>query len=258
MKRFKLLNSYFNSLTMSQCVAMLLDDIREGRRGWVCTVNVAILMMMRKNLELQHFVDKAACVVADGQPLLWVAPIFRGRLPERITGIGLIDAITRTAEKEGLRIYLLGSEQYILELVAKWLKQRYPNVNICGMADGYFPESEMASRAQAVRESRAHILFVAMGVPRQEQFIAKQWENLGTNIAIGVGGSFDVLAGVHKRAPVFLQRIGMEWFFRFLQEPRRLWKRYLTTNTLFIYLIGKEITFVIFHAIKRCVWKLIT
>jgi len=241
MKRVKFLNGDFDPLTLDQCVASLLDAIHEGRREWLCTVNVAILMMMRKNPKLQCFVDQAGWVVADGQPLVWAAPIFHGRLPERVTGIDLIDRLARESERKGLRIYLLGSKQHVLEKVAKRLAQRYPGVNICGMADGYFSEADMASRAEAVRDSGAHILLVAMGVPRQEQFIEAQWARLGVNVAIGVGGSFDVIAGLRKRAPRLLQRIGMEWFFRLMQEPQRMWYRYLTTNTLFVLLVGKAI-----------------
>lgn len=237
--RVRILNAEFDAFTREQTVDHLITAVRNKQRGWLCTVNVAILMMMRDNPALQHFIERAKWVVADGQPLIWAAPIFRGRLPQRVTGIELIDALVERAEKEGYRIYLLGAKQDIVDIVAVRLKQRYRDVNICGATDGYFTLEEATLRADAIRKSGAHILFVGMGVPNQEKFIEEQWERLGVNVAIGVGGSFDVIAGLRKRAPAFIQRIGMEWFFRLVQEPRRMWKRYLTTNTRFLYLISK-------------------
>jgi N-acetylglucosaminyldiphosphoundecaprenol N-acetyl-beta-D-mannosaminyltransferase len=239
--RARILNADFDRLTLDQSVNVIVEHLRAGERGWLCTVNVAVLMMMREDPFLQSFVDRAAFVVADGQPLIWVAPIFGASLPARVTGVDLVYALSRRAAREQLSVGLLGATARIVDAVGERLTEMYPELRICYTGDGYFSEHEAAGRAEEIRAAGTDILFVGMGVPRQEQFIDQQWGRLGTKLAIGVGGSFDVLAGLRVRAPEILQRSGMEWAFRLAQEPRRLWRRYLVTNSRFIYLIGQRL-----------------
>lgn len=236
MERAVLLNSRFDALTLPQTVDAIFDMLKNGKRGWLATVNVSILMMMRSDPRLQSFVDKAALVVADGQPLIWCAPWLGQHLPERVTGVDLVDSLCERCALEGKRVYLLGAKLEIVTQLAHKLRLRFPGLQVA-YADGYFKGDEAALRADQVRASGADILFVGMGVPRQENFLEEQWERLGVGMAIGVGGSFDVLAGLRARAPKWVQTIGMEWFFRMVQEPRRLFKRYLVTNCQFIVLM---------------------
>jgi N-acetylglucosaminyldiphosphoundecaprenol N-acetyl-beta-D-mannosaminyltransferase len=218
-----------------------VEAIQRGERGIFSTVNVAILMMMRSDPALQRFVERSALVVADGQPIVWASRLLGRPLPERVAGVELVEALCAAAAREGLGIYLLGARREVVREVARQLGQRYPELRICGSDDGYFPDAEAAGRARRVAESGAHILFAAMGVPRQESFIEEHWDELGVGLALGVGGSFDVLVGLRRRAPRALQRLGLEWLFRLAQEPRRLWKRYLVTNTRFLWLVGREL-----------------
>jgi len=236
MQRVRLINGQFDALTLPQTVDAVFRLLDAGQRGWLCTVNVAILMMMRADARLQQFVDRAALVVADGQPLIWCAPWFGRPLPERVTGVDLVDALCERAAREGRRVYLLGATDDVVTRVAQRLRARNANLHV-QWADGYFTKEQAGSRAENVRASGADILMVGMCVPRQEQFIEEQWHRLGAGVVIGVGGSFDVLAGLRARAPVWIQKIGMEWFFRLVQEPRRLFKRYLVTNSLFLWLV---------------------
>jgi N-acetylglucosaminyldiphosphoundecaprenol N-acetyl-beta-D-mannosaminyltransferase len=236
MVRVKLLNCQFDPLTLPQTVDTIFKNLDAGTKGWLATVNVSILMMMRSDKRLQDFVDEAALVVADGQPLIWCAPWFGPKLPERVTGVDLVDAICHRASLTGKRIYLLGAKNDIVTQLAQNLRLRHPSLQI-NYGDGYFKADEASIRADKVRESGTDILFVGMGVPRQEYFLEEQWSRLGVGIAIGVGGSFDVLAGLRTRAPRWVQSIGMEWFFRMVQEPRRLFMRYLVTNSQFIFLV---------------------
>lgn len=239
--RARILNSQFDVVTLGQTVDEVLAHVRAGRRGWLCTVNVAILMMMREDPWLQSFVDRAAFVVADGQPLVWFAPAFGSRLPARVAGIDLVYALSRRVRREGFTIGLLGAKRAVVELVRQRLVELYPGLHVAYVGDGYFGPDQAPARADAIREAGVDILFVGMGVPRQEQFIDEQWERLGVSMAIGVGGSFDVMAGLRARAPELLQRTSLEWAFRLAQEPRRLWKRYLLTNTHFLYLLGRQL-----------------
>jgi N-acetylglucosaminyldiphosphoundecaprenol N-acetyl-beta-D-mannosaminyltransferase len=236
MQRFPFLNGQFDPLTLPQTVDVIFSLLGMGRRGWLCTVNVAILMMMRGNARLQQFVDRAVLIVADGQPIVWCAPWFGGMLPERVTGLHLIDAVCERAAREGKGIYLLGATNGVVTDATQRLRSRFANL-IVECADGYFTKDEAPMRADRVRASGAEILFVGMGVPRQENFLEEQWDRLGVGMAIGVGGSFDVLAGLRTGAPTWVENIGMEWLFRLIQEPRRLFVRYLVTNSQFIWLI---------------------
>ena len=236
MARVRFLNADFDPLTLSQTVDGVFRHIDVGPRGWLCTVNVSILMIMRSNLRLQSFVDRAALVVADGQPIVWCAPWFGQVLPQRVTGVDLVDAICERAARVGKSIYLLGATTEIVAKLAQRLRERHPTLNV-DFADGYFTKDEASERADRIRAAGADILFVGMGVPRQEIFIEEQWDRLGVGMAVGVGGSFDVLAGLRARAPAWVQKLGMEWFYRLIQEPRRLLMRYLVTNSQFGWLV---------------------
>jgi N-acetylglucosaminyldiphosphoundecaprenol N-acetyl-beta-D-mannosaminyltransferase len=237
MKPVRILNGSFDPVTLKGTTEWAHRFVRSGQRGYICTVNVAILMMMRSDPWLRRFIERASLVVADGEPLVWVSRLQGTPLPERVTGIDLVDELCALAVRQDFGVYFLGAEREVIEAVAARLAERHPGLTISGFADGYFDAEEAERRAAAIRESGAKILIVGMGVPRQERFIEDHWDELGVGLAIPVGGSFDVIAGAARRAPRWLQRIGMEWSFRLAQEPRRLWKRYLVTNTQFLSLL---------------------
>jgi len=239
--RVRVLNGHFDPLTLAEVVDWAGAWIEEGRQGYLCTVNVAILMMMRQDPRLQRIVDRAALVVADGRPIVWTSRLGNDRLPERVAGVDLIGALAGRAARKGFGIYLLGARQRVVEAAARRLVAEHPGLSIRGVGDGYFGAAEAVERARAIRRSGAQILLVGMGVPRQELFLEEQWTELGVNLAIGVGGSFEVLAGIRRRAPHWCQQAGLEWFWRFLQEPRRLGPRYLDTNSKFIGHVLREI-----------------
>ena len=237
----RILNGHFHALTIIEAVDTIAAQIRGGMRGYVATVNVAILMMMRSDPRLQRFVDRATLVLADGQPLVFASRWISTPLPERVAGIDLLEALLARAERERFRVYLLGAHPAVVSTAARRIQARWPGLMLCGVGDGYFSAEDAADRARAVARSGADILVVGMGVPRQEYFLETHWEMLGARVAIGVGGSFDVLAGVRLRAPTAFRTLGLEWLFRLVQEPRRLWKRYLVTNSKFLCLVLQEL-----------------
>lgn len=239
-QRAAVLNGAFDALTFDETVEAIFDALRSRVRGWVCTVNVATLMAMRRNRALQSFVDRALLVVADGQPIVWSARLFGGRLPERVTGIDLIEALCRRAAAQGRRVYLLGSTAPLVARAVTRLRERHPGLMIDG-SHGHFSWESAGQHAQAIRAHAVDLLFVGMGTPRQERYIESQWEQLGVGIAIGVGGSIDVLAGARFRARPWVGRAGLEWLVRMAQEPRRLARRYVVTNTAFCLLIGRTL-----------------
>jgi len=195
-----LLNGRFHAVTLDETVGLITRRIHAGLRGYLCTVNVAILMMMRKDPRLQKFVDDAAMVVADGQPLIWSSRMLARPLPERVAGVELVEKLCEMAARERFGVYLLGAHQTVVEQLAHKLRDRYPGLILSGTADGYFGPEQAQARADAVAASGAKILVVAMGVPRQEHFIEEHWDRLGVPFAIGVGGSFDVLAGLRAQS----------------------------------------------------------
>jgi N-acetylglucosaminyldiphosphoundecaprenol N-acetyl-beta-D-mannosaminyltransferase len=240
MTRLRILNSEFDAVTLEDTVAWACEWIDAGRRGYLVTVNVAILMMMRSDPMLQRFVDHAARIVADGQPLVWVSRLRGVKLPHRVAGVELVDALCRAVAERGYRVYFMGARPEVVETAVRTLTERYPSLAVAGFDDGYFGDDEVPSRLKAIRASGAQLLFLGMGVPRQEQFVERYLEQTGVNLAIPVGGSFEVFAGTKKRAPKVLQRAGLEWAYRLYQEPRRLWKRYLVTNSQFLYYVARE------------------
>ena len=236
----RVLNGDFDPLTLDQTVDRVFDLVNSPERGWLCTVNVAILMMMRTDPQLRRFVDGSACTVADGQPIVWLARLFRTPLPERVTGIDLIEQVCRRAATEDVGVHLLGASRTIIDEVAAQFRESLPTLRI-SHDDGYFDVAESSSRAEAVAESGARVLIVGMGVPRQEEFIENYWATFGVDVAIGVGGSFDVIAGLRTRAPLWMQEHGLEWVHRLREEPRRLFGRYLSTGARFFVLAARAL-----------------
>jgi len=215
--------------------------MKSDDRGYITTVNVAILMMMRRNVKLRKFIKNSSLRVADGQPIIWLSKLIGKPLPERVTGVDLCESLAAYASRENKSIFLFGATNSVLTGLRRYLLTQYPNLNIVGSMNGYFSDHEAAKRADMIKESQADILLVAMGVPRQENFLYEYWDRLDVKITIPVGGSFDVLSGKKKRAPKWMQGAGLEWLFRFMQEPKRLFKRYAQTNTQFMVLSIKEL-----------------
>lgn len=234
------LGTTFAPLTTDMVVEEMMRMVHDGRRGSVATVNVAILIMMRQDLDLKRYVDNSALVVADGQPIVWGSRIIGTHLPGRVTGVDLVEDLCARCASTGFSVFLLGGTSEVVTDTRTRLQRSNPGLRIASM-DGYFDSAEAPSRAEAIREFGTDVLIVGMGVPRQERFIMDHWDRLGVPVAIGVGGSFNVLSGTLRRAPTWMQRSGLEWAYRLHQEPRRLFKRYAVTNSQFCALLAREI-----------------
>jgi N-acetylglucosaminyldiphosphoundecaprenol N-acetyl-beta-D-mannosaminyltransferase len=183
-------------------------------------------------------------VHADGASVVWASRLLGRPLPERVAGIDLMAALVQLAADRGLRVYFLGATQDVVARCVSNLRERYPSLPVAGFRDGYWDATDAEAEARVVetiREARAELLFVAMPTPRKELFLFRHRHALGARFAMGVGGAFDVVAGLVERAPRLWQRCGMEWAFRLAQEPRKLWRRYLVTNTHFLWLVALEL-----------------
>ena len=202
-------------------------------------INVAKLVHLRDDPELRAAVEDCDIVNVDGMGVVWGARFLGIPIPERVPGVDLFFALLELSVARGYPVYLLGARPDVIEEVVERLTHEYPGLEIAGYHHGYFwgDEEHVVSR---IRSSGARLLFVGISSPQKEQFIHRWKGGLGVTFAMGVGGTFDIVAGVTRRAPRWMQRAGMEWLFRVLQEPRRLWKRYLFTNLRFLQLIAQE------------------
>lgn len=223
-----------DSVTMEESLALCLNLIQERGHQHV-VVNAAKIVMAHEDPKLRAIIASCPLINADGQSVVWASRFLRFPLPERVAGIDLMNRLVDVSVKEQLRIYLLGARQEVVEAVARNFSDR--GANIVGYRNGYWNANEEAEIVAEIASHRPDLLFVAFPSPRKEFFLYQWLPLLNTGLAFGVGGSFDIVAGVTKRAPIFMQRIGLEWAYRLLQEPRRMFKRYLVGNTKFILLV---------------------
>ncbi|MFN8051589.1 MAG: WecB/TagA/CpsF family glycosyltransferase [Acidimicrobiales bacterium] len=211
---------------------VLLERLRQpsATPRLVVTVNAATLWMASVNPALARVIQDASLRVADGMGVLWSWRVLGRRLPERIAGIDLMVGLVAAAAEDGRSIYLLGARDEVVSHLVDVLTTQHPGLRIAGARDGYFSEPEHTAVIDTIRASDADLLFIGMPSPFKELWAAEHLTEFGADLVLGVGGSFDVLAGFVPRAPAFMQRSGMEWAWRLACEPRRMWKRYAVTN----------------------------
>ncbi len=226
---------------MQETLALAEQSMSEKRLLRHTVVNVAKLVNMRTDKNLAKDVTSSDIINLDGMGVVWGAQLCGLNVRERVSGVDLMENLFRLCAERGFRPFLLGAERSVLDLVMARLQRELPSLNIAGTQDGYFPKEQEPSIVDAIHASEADCLFVAMPSPTKERFLGTHAPHLGTHFIMGVGGSFDVFAGKVKRAPRWMQNLGLEWFFRLAQEPARMWKRYLRTNTAYMLLLVREI-----------------
>lgn len=228
-------------VTLEELLQMAHECIKSNSRLFLGVVNVAKIVKARSDYQLRQSLVQADLILADGLPIVWLSRMLGDPLPERIAGIDIMYEMLQQANENHYSVYFLGAKREVLQNVIRTVQRDYPGVRIAGYRDGYFDRTQERSVAESIRNSRADILFVAISSPKKENFL-REWRNcINVPVCHGVGGSFDVLAGLTKRAPLWMQKYGMEWFYRLVQEPRRMWRRYLITNTIFVILSFEEI-----------------
>ncbi len=230
-----------DNLSLLEVVSNVQKSIQHNQQIHVEGVNASKIVDMQYDKMLHDSVTGSSLITPDGQSVVWASKILGNPLKERVAGIDLMRELVALAGENQYKIYLLGAKPQVVERVATGIQKNHsPNI-IAGYRNGYFSKQEEEQIAQDISDSNAHMLFVGISSPQKEHFIYRHKDVLkNINLVMGVGGSFDVMAGATKRAPLWMQNIGMEWFFRFLQEPKRMWKRYLVGNSIFIYQVLKE------------------
>lgn len=193
-------------------------------------VNANKVSKVAEDEKMKQLMWKADYVLTDGQPLVLMARMLGISVPDRIDGIGLMESLLQLANRHSYRIYLLGAKQEVVEKCTQIIQERFPNIVIAGYRNGYFKKPEAAAIAEQVAATKPDLLFLGMGSPMKEEIAEEYREAFGTKIIQGVGGSFDVMAGLVPRAPRWMQAACLEWAFRVIQEPRRMFWRYMTTN----------------------------
>lgn len=230
-----------HTLTMPETLA-LAEQAMAGKRLLRHTVvNVAKIVNMRTDENLADDVTSADIINLDGMGVVWGAQLCGLNVRERVSGVDLMENLFQRCEDRGFRPFLLGAERSVLDLVTARLAREFPKLVIAGTQDGYYSASEEMAVVQNIRAAKADCLFVAMPSPTKERFLGAHGDQLGTYFIMGVGGSLDVFGGKVNRAPKWMQDLGLEWLFRVSQEPRRMWKRYLRTNTIYLFLLSREI-----------------
>lgn len=240
MNRIKFLNTFVNKVDMKQTLDIIETYIAEKRCVQHVVINASKIVLIDKDEKLKQVVNDCPLINADGQSIVWAAKFLGESLPERVAGIDIFTELVKLSAEKGYKPYFFGATEEVINAVVEKFTAMYPKLKIAGARNGYFDKSESLSIAEEIRKSGADILFVAFSSPMKEYWIKENMEIMKVPFAMGVGGSFDIIAGKTLRAPRWMQKSGLEWFFRFIQEPRRMWKRYLVTNTSFILLVIKE------------------
>ena len=236
--RYNFAGLSIDALTMDQSLDACLSLLREGKGHQHVVLNASKTVLAQDDPYLRDIINNCSIVNADGQSVVWAAKLLNIPVPERVAGIDLMDRLLARAREEQLSVYLLGAQDQVVAEVAR--KIGSGGVNVVGWNDGYWNADNEADVISRIAQLAPDILFVAMPSPRKEYFLAAHLADLQAGLAFGVGGSFDVIAGRTKRAPRWMRSSGLEWLYRLIQEPRRMFMRYLVGNTRFCVIVLKE------------------
>ena len=235
--RVEFLGCPIDILTMDETVDLARQAMRDRTGIRHVALNVAKLVNMRFDPVLATDVRTSDLVGVDGMGIVFAARALGIGIAERVAGIDLFLNLLSVCATEGFRPYLLGGADRIVRQAAAEIAKQNPTISFAGVRDGYFTPEQEAQVVNDIRSSGADCLFIGMPTPRKERFLAAHKDLLGVPFIMGVGGSFDIVAGLTDRAPAKLQAIGLEWLYRIYQEPRRMWWRYAKTNTIFAFMV---------------------
>jgi N-acetylglucosaminyldiphosphoundecaprenol N-acetyl-beta-D-mannosaminyltransferase len=220
--RFAVLGVQIDAVTMAEAVRTAEGFIAAGGPHLVATANAEMVMAAGQDAELKRVLDGADFVVPDGAGVVWAARHLGHRMPERVAGFDLAQALLARAAEKGWRVYFFGGAPGIAARASEAAVARWPGLAVAGVRHGYFAPGESAAIVDEIKASRPDILLAALGVPKQEKWLAANAAELAVPLAMGVGGTFDIMAGAATRAPLWMQRAGLEWLYRLGREPRRI------------------------------------
>jgi N-acetylglucosaminyldiphosphoundecaprenol N-acetyl-beta-D-mannosaminyltransferase len=229
-----------DALTLAESVDRAEALVKAHRPSHHVCINAAKVVAMTKDERLRATLEHADIVNVDGQSIVWASRWLRGRVPERVAGIDFMEAMVERAADRGWSVYFLGATDRSLEGCIAHFTERFPALIVAGSRNGYWTDEEQPAVLQAIAESEADVVFVAIPTPRKEFLVSDHLAEFGNALVVGVGGSFDVFSGLVSRAPRWARTMGLEWAHRLAKEPRRMWKRYLVGNTLFCVQVARS------------------
>jgi N-acetylglucosaminyldiphosphoundecaprenol N-acetyl-beta-D-mannosaminyltransferase len=239
-ERITMMGCEIDNLTMEQTLQKIDGFIQSGLPHQHVVVNVDKLVKASHDAELRRIINDCALVNVDGMPVVWASRLLGKPLKERVAGVDLFEALMQRSARTGWRVFLLGAREEVVSEVKRQYELKYPGLTVAGYRNGYWKPEEEEGVVEQIRAAKADLLFVAISSPKKEHFLGQYQAHMKIPFAMGVGGTFDVAVGRVKRAPLWMQRNGLEWFYRFLQEPRRMFRRYFIEDMAFVWLFLKE------------------
>jgi N-acetylglucosaminyldiphosphoundecaprenol N-acetyl-beta-D-mannosaminyltransferase len=228
------------NLTMTEAIEWIAGRLDASEPAQLCFVNPDCANIAVRDASYRGVLSRAALVLGDGIGIKIAGKILGTPIKQNVNGTDLFPRLAAALAESGRSLYLLGARPGIPDLVAAWIRERHPEARIAGIRHGYFTAEEEPGVVSEIRASGADVLLVAFGVPRQDFWIERHLAATGVKVAMGVGGLFDFYSGRIPRAPVWMREIGMEWFYRFLQEPGRMWRRYFVGNAVFLWRVWRQ------------------
>lgn len=240
MREIEIFNIKVHPLLKSEFLSYIESNLGNGCQVVQNGVNAASIIEIVKNDNLRRAINNSDLVNIDGVSVLWALRILGYQVSERVPCPDLAEDILSLAEIRHYSVFLFGAQEASLLLAIDSLQKRYPNLKIAGYRNGYYKSEDEPAIVDMINSANPDILFLGMSSPNKELFVEKYRKLLSAKYFLGVGGFFDIISGAKKRAPLWMQKIGMEWFYRFIQEPHRMWRRYIIGNSRFIWLVLKE------------------
>lgn len=239
--RLNILNTYVDDYSEEESVNQIMKNIDEGIYTDHVGINASKIIQIDNDPKLGEIVKNSKMINPDGISAVWAIKLFLNKKVNRVAGIDLMMDLIKEAEKKGKNIYFLGAKRQVVKDMIEVIQREYPKLNISGYHHGYI-KGEEQEVVKEIASTNADMVFVGITSPYKEYFIYDYGKQMNAPFVMGVGGSFDVVSGNIKRAPVWMQKSGLEWMFRFYKEPKRLWKRYLIDNFKFLKIILKNIS----------------
>jgi N-acetylglucosaminyldiphosphoundecaprenol N-acetyl-beta-D-mannosaminyltransferase len=241
LRQEKFLGVRLDLVTRDFVIKAATQAMRNRNRLQLSDVNVAKLVDMQENKELRRFVEESDIVCPDGMGIVWGGRLLGLPIVQRVTGIDLMVDLLGVCEREGFRPYFFGATTEVIEDMVRKFKVEYPALQVAGWRSGYFSRDDERRIVADIKASKADCVFVGITTPIKERFLNAYRDEMGVPLQVGVGGTFDVLSGHVRRAPISVQKLGFEWLYRLLQEPRRLAGRYFVANSRFVLLLAKDL-----------------
>lgn len=239
----KFMKIYIDNVTMNEALERISYLTENTKHSYVVTPNVDHIVKLEKDPEFFEIYENASLILTDGQPLIWISKLYKTSIIEKISGADLFPRVCKLAAQKKYKLFFLGAAEGVADIAATKLIMKYPGLNIVGTYSPKFgfenDPNEIKNIINVIKENIPDILIVGLGTPKQEKFIYRNKELLNVPISLGVGASIDFEAGTQKRAPVWMSKCGLEWFYRLCREPHRLFKRYLIDDIKVIKLIWK-------------------